>query len=1100
MRSVWLTLTALLVLFMSLGGLAASADSSSDSSSEKLSSDPMIAAIQSALKSEQDNKETKDIYNEALALAKQRQQLSTEIKKYKKALKEYPEQRKQLQNRSPLQGINHKLLNSASLNDIDQAETQLKARLVSLQGQQRDIRDDLEKLNERIVELPGALADARKAYEAAQNQVPDDNQAPEMQEAVKSRHDARVGMLELKLQALELEQLSAPNRQELLRYRLENVDSDIDQVKAFLQKLSKHKDHIQNEQTARSLAESNQIVADNASDDPEVKQAVEKNRSLAEELKAQHQLRESAQERLAAAEQIDSRIKSLVDELKQGAKWLQFSVELSRNMTEQLLAINDLPKQDKGQIAIDLNRIRMAQYRYQREQQEASKLLREQDAVLHKLAESRVSLLQQLQSSADELEQLLRRLQTQVSSTEDRRQTLNDLVSEELVWRPNVHAVNTGFFVDLAKQFGELARTLKTEAMQIIQSGWQSGIPLLLVVLGWLYSKRMTRRFKEHLDHIAPNIGNVRRDRVFYTPVAVCSSFALAAWLPIVAWASLRTLEPDYGYWGDLLILITIVLGIRLNIRLLLNEQGILATHYRLSEEFLQKLRRGILRLLPLASLCALWLVWAMRTSSEAWLSPFGRCGAILSCSLTIFALYWLFKNIELVAGKREHWPLRYRIAHWLALLMPTLALLLFLVGYILAGAIIYISVLFTLISFFLVMLALHVSLRIMTVLLRRVAFERALARRNDALAKREAEQHEEDPENEVAASETVETVEESIPLDDLGQQSMKMVTSFALLLFYFSLLPIWNNLFNTFGELNEWTLWSVSQGAGEAAQNVDISVKAAVTAIITAIFTAISIRNLPGLLELLVLQNITLRPGTGYAITAVTKYLILVIGLLTAMTLLGLEWSQLQWLVAALTVGLGFGLQEIFANFVSGLIILFEKPIRIGDTVTIRNWSGNISKINTRATTLVDWDRKEVLIPNKAFVTEDFVNWTLSDAITRLVVSVGVAYGSDIDKVQELLLKAAEQTPILLEDPIPEVYFLKFDDSSLSFELRAFVSQLGSRLPAVHQLHTQISRLFAENGIEISYPQMDLHVRDMAPIPQSMAEVKEADQQHESH
>ncbi|CAK8743762.1 hypothetical protein SODG_006898 [Sodalis praecaptivus] len=109
---------------------------------------------------------------------------------------------------------------------------------------------------------------------------------------------------------------------------------------------------------------------------------------------------------------------------------------------------------------------------------------------------------------------------------------------------------------------------------------------------------------------------------------------------------------------------------------------------------------------------------------------------------------------------------------------------------------------------------------------------------------------------------------------------------------------------------------------------------------------------------------------------------------------MIGIEWSKLQWLVAALGVGLGFGLQEIFANFISGLMILFEKPIRIGDTVTIRNLTGNITRINTRATTITDWDRKEIIVPNKAFITEQFVNWSLSDTVTRVVLSVPAPRG----------------------------------------------------------------------------------------------------------
>jgi potassium efflux system protein len=129
--------------------------------------------------------------------------------------------------------------------------------------------------------------------------------------------------------------------------------------------------------------------------------------------------------------------------------------------------------------------------------------------------------------------------------------------------------------------------------------------------------------------------------------------------------------------------------------------------------------------------------------------------------------------------------------------------------------------------------------------------------------------------------------------------------------------------------------------------------------------------------------------------------------GGLVGFSMIGIEWSKLQWLVAALGVGLGFGLQEIFANFISGLIILFEKPIRIGDTVTIRDLTGSITKINTRATTISDWDRKEIIVPNKAFITEQFINWSLSDSVTRVVLTVPAPSDANSEEVTQILYTA---------------------------------------------------------------------------------------------
>ena len=172
-------------------------------------------------------------------------------------------------------------------------------------------------------------------------------------------------------------------------------------------------------------------------------------------------------------------------------------------------------------------------------------------------------------------------------------------------------------------------------------------------------------------------------------------------------------------------------------------------------------------------------------------------------------------------------------------------------------------------------------------------------------------------------------------------------------------------------------------------------------------------------------MQHLDLTPGTGYAITTITKYLLMLIGGLVGFSMIGIEWSKLQWLVAALGVGLGFGLQEIFANFISGLIILFEKPIRIGDTVTIRDLTGSVTKINTRATTISDWDRKEIIVPNKAFITEQFINWSLSDSVTRVVLTIPAPADANSEEVTEILLTAARRCSLVIDNPAPEVFLV---------------------------------------------------------------------------
>ncbi|MGB9340513.1 MAG: mechanosensitive ion channel domain-containing protein, partial [Polyangiales bacterium] len=219
---------------------------------------------------------------------------------------------------------------------------------------------------------------------------------------------------------------------------------------------------------------------------------------------------------------------------------------------------------------------------------------------------------------------------------------------------------------------------------------------------------------------------------------------------------------------------------------------------------------------------------------------------------------------------------------------------------------------------------------------------------------------------------------------------------------------------------------------------------------------------------------------GVRYAYSTIAKYVVVLGGLALAFDAIGIGWSSIQWLVAAIGVGLGFGLQEIFANFISGLIILFERPIRVGDVVTVGDVSGTVSRIRTRATWITAFDRKELLVPNKEFVTGQLINWTLSDAVLRLSIPVGIAYGSDTNRAIEVLEQVAKESWRVLRDPRPHVFFIAFGDSSLSFELRVFVRSAEQLFAARHDLNMGIDKAFRDAGIEIAFPQRDLHLRSL--------------------
>ena len=165
-------------------------------------------------------------------------------------------------------------------------------------------------------------------------------------------------------------------------------------------------------------------------------------------------------------------------------------------------------------------------------------------------------------------------------------------------------------------------------------------------------------------------------------------------------------------------------------------------------------------------------------------------------------------------------------------------------------------------------------------------------------------------------------------------------------------------------------------------------------------------------------LSRLNLAQGSAYAATTLLSYAIAAIGFVATLSTLGVSWDKLQWLVAALSLGIGFGMQEIFANFISGLIILFERPVRIGDTVTIGALSGTVSRIQIRATTITDFDRKEIIVPNKTFVTDQLINWSLTDTVTRVVINLGLAYETDLPLARKLIMQAVEDNARVLREP----------------------------------------------------------------------------------
>jgi potassium efflux system protein len=644
-------------------------------------------------------------------------------------------------------------------------------------------------------------------------------------------------------------------------------------------------------------------------------------------------------------------------------------------------------------------------------------------------------------------------------------ENLRSTVREQSFWMPSNQNLDLDWWLDMPQAFylqlrnADWRATGKTLQVDLAKS--YNAIAVLLIAIILLFRRR---HWKRQLAAIESDIGRVRADSQLHTPRAITLGMLLEAPVPLLLCALsllFNDSNPAQLILGSIslrlaMLWMTFAICLRL-----LRPGGITEKHFHWGAETSAQLRKW---LIPIGVGMIVPSCISGIEMHRPELLPDNVPAMLLLMVSALLIAVGLFKVVFHYPRKAGGTVLRATIALFFALLPLTLILITEL-GYFYSAAKLssrliesfYLAILWGLLS--------SSAVRGMAVAARRLTFKRAIARRQA----RDAEQKE-------ASDAPID--EPPLDMQQVNQQSLRLLRLALLISFSVIFYLVWSDLLGTFGYMNKITLWETSVGEGVLQQWIPTSLGDVITALVTIIITLMLSRNLPGLLEVLVLSRLTMRPGSSYAITTLLSYTILSIGFLSALSSMGFAWEKLQWLVAALGVGLGFGLQEIFANFVSGLIILFERPARIGDVITIGDLSGTVSRIRIRATTITDFERKEIIVPNKSFVTDRLINWSLTDSITRITITVGFAYGSDLDKAYSVLMQAAKENPRVLKDPEPVALFLTFGASTLDHELRVHVKEVSDRLPATHELNRRIDALCREHDLEIAFSQLDIHIR----------------------
>ena len=654
-----------------------------------------------------------------------------------------------------------------------------------------------------------------------------------------------------------------------------------------------------------------------------------------------------------------------------------------------------------------------------------------------------------------------------------------DFLDQNMLWIPSAPVAFTGDWQtsDRARSVALAITPWLDTVSDLAESVVANPIIAFIAValLAGLYILR--RRLSAYAVSLNSRIGNPATDHIGLTMIALLAAavraLPVSLMLAAIGWFLLSGPDPSAfsAVVANSLFITAPFLYNLLLFRVLCAENGVLYAHFGWRQESLAIIRKQLDRLVAVGAPLVFGIV--IFYSSEL---AFDR--ATMGRFFFVALLVVLVLSFRPLAHPRSGIAARYYQAHsdsWLSKLrwfwyvlatgVPLLLGVLSLLGYL------YTSLTLTSLIVDTIWLALTLIV-INLIVLRWIALTRAKLALKIQEEERE-KQAEPPPEGDVP-------VIESTPVDveKVDTQTRQLLRWGLIVVAAFAGWGIWSEVFPAFRLLDQVALWSQTVVVDGVETIAPVTLSDLLLALLVAAGTAVAYRNLPGLMEIAVLQRLTLQPGSRYAINTLVRYVVITVGVVSVLSIVGWNWSQIQWLVAALSVGLGFGLQEVVANFVSGLIILFERPVRVGDTVTVGQLTGKVSKVRIRATTITDWDRKEIIVPNKSFITEQVVNWTLADPITRVVVEVGISYSSDVERAHEIMQKTLRSLPLVLDEPEPQVFFLGFGDSSLNFSLRAFSRQLSDRLPLMHAIHEAILKALRENDIEIPFPQRDLHIR----------------------
>ncbi|QYJ94344.1 mechanosensitive ion channel domain-containing protein [Shewanella spartinae] len=954
--------------------------------------------------------------------------------------------------------------------DLSQQASLSYLRLSELKETEANLATQVNELIKRQQQLPSLISQANLTLAKHKQATSDDNQPlSEMQRRVYVQS----------LSTLESELASSQKQIALTQQQLALVRSQLVQQEALIERLNGAIAEQRHKATAATIAASQ--IETSITDDAIAIKLNAQNQAYGEQLK---QLTHEVTNVMTLQEQAETQYQfqaKQITNIQQQIALVKLNSAFGERFLRILYSLPKPPSQDK--ISNEIANARLARYQIEQDQT-LHPLLGDTEQLTplqSKLVGAQKELQRQLLENYDLYLGELAELRVLYEQLSQQYQTLKTTLNEHLFWVANANSIDGYWLGDLYQSTQWLLTQAPWHQVQdslseqsTLWSWW-----VILMVLCLVMQDLVTPKFTQLMAKNVTYVGNVTQDKFIYSFNTLIGSLLYSCIKPLplisgglIFYFSNHNLVSSVGMG---ILAIGMLYQLYRLTYLLALDKGLLIGHFKGDKTIIragqQRLRALTVLAMPIVGVIGFTEV--LETSLVR--NSLGR-GAFILLALMLF---WFYRDMLSLSKQEHHYHqddknkrLLQKLLWSILILLPPACAVLAFRGYYFTAYQMLLQLQLSLILSLSFMLLYQLIKRWMLIERRRIAFNRAKAKRAEILAQREKE---DDPNS----NEPPDTYEEPVvDLETISSQSLGLVRSLLTLAFLISLIGLWTQTHSAiFSFLDGITLWTSSSTVDGIAQQIPITLKSLLLGLIIVGFSLMIATNLPGLLELMILQRLDLTQGTGFAITTVSRYLVVFFGMLSGFSTLGMEWSKLQWLVAALSVGLGFGLQEIFANFISGLIILFEKPVRIGDTVTIRELTGTVSKIQIRATTIVDWDRKEIIVPNKAFITEQLINWSLSDPITRVIVYVSVARDSDPARVEAALYQAVKECDDALTTPEPEVWFAGFGQHTQDYEIRAYAKDMNTRWPLRHKLHKQVSKKLRENHLELAYPQLEVHI-----------------------